>query len=179
MIFQTKMTHFSLLMTLALIVPSSSQNSSSNNETLCDCPTIEVVTTNETVLELHPNVLGRYNLLPQLLNGRPAYKNDNKTAYIYYLVNEVWAVSHIDLNSTFVNFLNENNAFCPYALKSLWSYFVTDESKFVYDKSLHVVCVDDPCSKLRCGFNAICKKDSNDTATCECKEQHHGDPTER
>jgi len=52
--------------------------------TLCDCPEIEVSSSNPTTLEKHASQLGSYRLI-RVQGGRPIYQHiDTKAQFLYY-----------------------------------------------------------------------------------------------
>ena len=80
----------------------------------------------------------------------------------------------------------------------MWRYADGDLNALVYDVSLRVACMSDPCSVAKCGHQASCHftpkspdlsflfglnrtlpKDERPKASCECKDGFVGNPYDR
>ncbi|TRY80119.1 hypothetical protein TCAL_14827 [Tigriopus californicus] len=145
-------------------------------DTGCDCEAVEIVSTKDTVLTKHKLLLGRYLKQEELFNDRPSYQHYSGNFYLVYNTHSqgFWAVSE-KLNTDVVRLENQGNHECPYRMKSLWRFADGDLNALVYDVSLQVVCLKDPCSVANCGQQAQCQLDGN-TTSCICNEGYYGNP---
>ena len=106
------------------------EKSSKSDGRGCDCPEIEIVTTNEAVRRKHGELLGKYTKMDKiengingLYNGRPGYSHSSGKFFLYYnsASQGFWAVGE-RLGSEVVRLENQGDRMCPYYLKSLWRY---------------------------------------------------------
>ena len=63
-------------------------------------------------------------------------------------------------------------------MNTVWEYGDGDLGGWVYDRTLSLVCPDNPCSELKCGFRAECVSE-NARARCACERCFRGDPHTR
>lgn len=145
-------------------------------DTSCNCEAVEIVSTKDTVLTKHKLLLGRYLKQEESFNGRPSYQHYSGNFYLVYNTHSqgFWAVSE-KLNTDVVRLENQGNHECPYRMKSLWRFADGDLNALVYDVSLQVVCLEDPCSVANCGQQAQCQQEGN-TTSCVCNDGYYGDP---
>ena len=181
-----------------VIQPQDSFNIESNpNNPLdgCGCDSLEIISTRDTVLNKHKQLLGRYHRRIELVNDRPSYEHFSGNFFLFYNLHSqgFWAVSE-KLNTDVVRLENQGDSLCPYRLKSLWRFADGDLNALVYDVSLQVVCLEDPCSVANCGHQAECVQEkiplqpngaNNGTALyesntrCVCNPGYEGNAYER
>ncbi len=101
-----------------------------------------------------------------------------------------WAVGE-RLNTDVVRLENQGDALCPYRMKSTWRFADGNLAALVYDLSLKVVCLDDPCSMAHCGHQARCVQEEvpvvngegdgtlSNVTKCDCNPGFYGDPYDR
>ena len=146
----------------------------------CDsCTSVEITSTSDAVHRKHGELLGNYRKVPELLNKFPVFKHYSGKFFLYYNVGSqgFWAVGET-LGSDVVRLENQGDRVCPYFLKSLWRYADGELNALVYDVTLQIVCLTEPCSVANCGFQASCVEENNQTQ-CQCNRGYIGNPYER
>jgi len=151
-----------IILLFTLLVTFSSQQ-----ELDCNCDTLEL-RYEEDETTIFPVLRGKYRKIADI-NGLPAYTNGKVT--LHYNVEELaWGVAD-DVTKPVFRVLNYCGDACPYRLASKWSLIEDATDYWAVFSTVRFVCEKDPCSSLRCGFNAICAKN-----VCQCQEGHSGNP---
>ncbi|XP_023342648.1 uncharacterized protein LOC111712305, partial [Eurytemora carolleeae] len=130
------------------------------------------------------NLIGICKTVILKSDSTSTFMNQNDSLGQYSLIgvfqNESWLVSN-KIGGVHGGVQNRGTSEnLPYNLLTSWEYadLSTAGWQWRYDGTMELVCESEPCSKHKCGQNAICTQ-TTERRVCTCKEGFTGDPVFR